>query len=103
MTSDIIKEFTTEDGSRVIITKPAVVKQIKEEGRKVSQTLLKDNTSVSRFLKGLKLEMGDLTQEAKEKLKEEIKQEALNSIDKNKKDPGHEAKASNNGKLQSRN
>lgn len=103
MTSDIIKEFTTEDGSRVIITKPAVVKQIKEEGRKVSQTLLKDNTSVSRFLKGLKLEMGDLTQEAKEKLKEEMRQEALNSIDKNKKDPGREAKASNNGKLQSRN
>ncbi|MCO5112837.1 MAG: hypothetical protein M9899_01545 [Bdellovibrionaceae bacterium] len=100
LTSDIIKEFTTEDGSRVIITRPVVQQHLKAEGERVKQVLLKDNSSVARFLQGLKLEVGDLTTEAQEKLKEELRKETLNTLKENKKGLSSEAKALNNGKSQ---
>lgn len=96
-TSDVIKEFTTEDGSRIIITAPEVKRRMASEGKKLKQVLLKDNQSVSRFLQGLKLEVADLSEEAQETLKDEIRKEVLNEAEKKHKSLSSEAKALDNG------
>lgn len=96
LTSDIIKEFTTEDGSRVLITKPNLQRHLAKEKDKMSESLLKDNTSVTRFLQGLKLEVRDLSQEAKNKLKEDLREEVITSLKEKDKSLGVKTKASDN-------
>lgn len=77
LTTDVIKEFTTEDGTQITITKTEVKRKISNEKKRIKDSLFKDNEVVSRFVNGFKLELNDLTDEAKDSLKSEVKKEIL--------------------------
>lgn len=99
LTNDVIKEFTTEDGSRVLITKPDVKRHLALEKDRLNQIVFKDNKVVSRLVEGFKLDINDLTENAKEKLKEEVRKEIQKegqAVGKSQKNPGTGPEVSNN-------
>lgn len=68
-TSDVVKEFTTEDGTRIVIHESKKIRDKKSKERS------NDEKIINKMMNGLKLSLSDLSYKAKQKIKEEAKKE----------------------------